>query len=190
MIRELRKLLRHVKSKERKVLLVRDLGHNRTHGVQLSNLFDHISSNSLYNRSCRHFRSLLSIVSYWGICKPVCFIPRSLLLPTITSDPRVKPTYLFLHTITYSYILPLVYYSLKSCFPTILWKTYPCTCFLFPILCEFQDPWWGVEVGNCMLFYKWRKSSVRWRVKVNCDLGKPSLLWMSRPIFLTAWASV
>ena len=91
---------------------------------------------------------------------------------------------------TYSYILPLVCYSLKSCFPTILWKTYPCTCFLFPILCEFQDPWWGVEVGNCMLFYKWRKSSVRWRVKVNCDLGKPSLLWMSRPIFLTAWASV
>lgn len=119
----MRKLLRHVKSKERKVLLVRDLGHNRTHGVQLSNLLDHISSNSLYNRSCLHFRSLLSIVSYWGICKPVGFILCSLLLPTITSDPRVKPTCLFLHTITYSYILPsclvffeklFSYYSLKN----------------------------------------------------------------------------
>ena len=104
------------------------------------------------------------------------FILCSLLLPTITSDPCVKPTYLFLHTITQSYILPSCLLFFEKLFSYYSLKNISVYMFSFSYLCEFQDPWRGAEVGNSTLFYKWRKSSVRWRVKVNCDLGKPNLL--------------
>lgn len=181
---ELRKLLRHIKPKEKKVLLVRDLGHNRTHGMQWSNLFDHISSHSLYNHSCLHFRSLLSVVSYWGFCKPFCFHSM------FSSSSNYYLWSMHQAYLTHSYILPSCQLFFEKLFSYYSLKNISLYMFSFSCSMWISRPLVGGGVGNSMLFYKWKKSSVRWRVKVNCDFGKSSLLWMSCPIFLTAWASV
>lgn len=139
---ELRKLLRHVKSKERKVLLVRDLGHNRTHGMQWLNLFDHISSHSSYNHSCLHFRSLLSIVSHWGFCKAFCFHSM------FSSSSNYYLWSMHQAYLTHSYILPSCQLFFEKLFSYYSLKKISCTCSLFPVLCEFQDLWWGAGWGT------------------------------------------